>query len=141
MKSEKIDEKSCGAVLYQTDHNVRYYLIVESTSGHISFPKGHIESGETEWETACREIYEETGIQKMNRIDGFRESFVCLTEKGNRKEIVYFLAKFAEKTIVLQDGELISSQMLPLEEACKRINTQEEREILRKAEEYLEENE
>lgn len=141
MKAEKIDEKSCGAVLYQKRNNVRYYLIVESASGHVSFPKGHIESGETEWETACREIFEETGIQKMDKKGDFRESFVCMTEKGKRKEIVYFLAEFEEKTIILQDGELVSSQMLPLEEACAIINTQEEREILRKAEEYLEKNE
>ncbi|MGN1203627.1 MAG: bis(5'-nucleosyl)-tetraphosphatase [Lachnospiraceae bacterium] len=137
MEIEKIDEKSCGAVLYKmTAEGVRY-LIVESASGHISFSKGHVESGESEWETACREIEEETGIVKLKRIDGFRESFVCVTETGNHKEIVYFLANFTDDTIYLQDGELVRYWMLPFKEACALINTEEEKEILQKADKFL----
>lgn len=139
MKTEKIDEKSCGAVLYKmTVEGVRY-LIVESSSGHISFSKGHMEAGETEWETACREIEEETGIVKLKRVDGFRESFLCVTENGNKKEVVYFLAEFFDDTIRLQDGELVSYWMLPQEEACAKINTEEEKAILRKADQLLKE--
>ncbi len=140
MEGKKIDEKSCGAVLYQIKQNTPNYLIVESNSGHISFSKGHVEGRETEWETACREIYEETGIRKMYRIDDFRECFVCRTEKGTTKEIVYFLAEFMEKTILLQDDELVNYWVLPLKEALEKINTEEEKEILRKAEKVLREN-
>lgn len=140
MKTEKIDEKSCGAVLYQSTEGGIRYLVVESSSGHISFSKGHIEAGETEWETACREIEEETGIVKLNRVDDFRESFICNTETGNRKEIVYFLAEFTDDTIQLQDGELVRYWMLPQEEACAKINTEEEKEILRKADRLLKES-
>lgn len=139
METERVDEKSCGAVLYQATETGVQYLVVESSSGHISFSKGHIEAGETEWETACREIEEETGIVKLNRIDGFRESFICNTETGNRKEIVYFLAEFTDDSVRLLDGELICYWMLPLEEACDKINTKEEKEILRKADQLLKE--
>ncbi len=139
MKTDKIDEKSCGAVLYKmTAEGVRYF-IVESSSGHISFSKGHMEAGETEWETACREIKEETGIVKLNRMEEFRESFLCVTETGNKKEVVYFLAEFLDDTIRLQDGELVSYWMLPPEEACARINTEEEKAILCKADRMLKE--
>ena len=139
MEVRKADEKSCGAVLFQKKENVPYYLIVESTSGHISFSKGHVENQETEWETACREIYEETGIKQMCRIEGFREEFLCRTKTGNRKEIVYFLAEFRENEIRLQDGELVNYWLLPVEDACCRINTEEEKEILRKAHKVLRE--
>lgn len=140
MKTQKIDEKSCGAVLYQRTAEGIRYLVVESSSGHISFSKGHVEAGETEWETACREIKEETGIEKLNRIEGFRESFVCVTETGNQKEIVYFLAEFTDDAIRLLDGELVHYWMLSKEEACARINTEEEREILQKADRLLKEH-
>ena len=62
MKTE-FDEKSCGAVLYQRRNGQLRYLIARSSSGHISFSKGHMEEDETEWETAVREIREETGIK------------------------------------------------------------------------------
>lgn len=139
MEEKIIEEKSCGAVLYQVKDNVPNYLIVESRSGHISFSKGHVEDKETEWETACREICEETGIKEMSRIDGFRERFLCITEKGSQKEIVYFLAEFREKEIRLQDGELVNYWLLPAEKALQKINTEEEREILRKADKLLRE--
>ena len=137
MKEERIDEKSCGAVLYQRKGNIPHYLIVQSKSGHISFSKGHTEENETEWETACREICEETGIIRLHKKEDFRESCVCRTEKGNRKEIVYFLAEFQEKTVQLQEEELVNYWLLPIEEALKKINTEEEKEILRKAEQVI----
>lgn len=140
MKEDRIEEKSCGAVIYQKKGDIPEYLIVESNSGHVSFSKGHVEEGETEWETACREIYEETGIQEMRRIDGFRERFVCRTEKGNRKEIVYFLAEFPGDTVCLQEEELVNYWWLPLQEALEKITTAEEKEILRKADQVLREN-
>lgn len=67
-------EKSCGAVLYTEDEGVRKYILITNISGHIGFPKGHIEYGETEKQTALREIYEETGVH-TEIIDGFREFY------------------------------------------------------------------
>lgn len=136
-----IDEKSCGAVLYQRISGEIRYLIVQSCSGHISFPKGHMEEGETEWETACREIGEETGITGVQRTGVFRESFRCLTAEGKRKEIIYFLAEFKKEEIRLQEEELEEVWLLPFREACDKINTAEEREILRKADLLLTERE
>ena len=56
-------EKSCGAIVYRRYHgNIQILLIKHINSGHWSFPKGHVEFGETEPETAIREIMEETNI-------------------------------------------------------------------------------
>ena len=52
----------------------RKYILITNISGHIGFPKGHIESGENEKQTALREIYEETGVH-TTIIDGFREFY------------------------------------------------------------------
>lgn len=56
-------EKSCGAIVFRRDHGKLLYLVLQHTAGHWSFPKGHIEEGETETETAQREILEESGLQ------------------------------------------------------------------------------
>ena len=66
-------EKSCGAIVYRKYHgNTEILLIKHINSGHWSFPKGHVEEGETEEETAKREIMEETGID-VNLDTTFRE--------------------------------------------------------------------
>ena len=49
-------EKSCGAVLFAREDASLRYLIIRHTGGHCGFPKGHTEAGESEQETALREI-------------------------------------------------------------------------------------
>ena len=55
--------KSCGVLPYRLVNGEREYLIVfEAFSQCWSLPKGHMEAGETEAETAQRELLEETGL-------------------------------------------------------------------------------
>ena len=47
---------SCGAVVFRKYHgNTELLLIKHTVGGHWAFPKGHVESGETETQTALRE--------------------------------------------------------------------------------------
>ena len=56
-------EKSCGAVVFRNKNdNIQVLLIRHLNGGHWAFPKGHVEKGETEEQTALREILEETGL-------------------------------------------------------------------------------
>ena len=66
-----IREKSCGAVVYYEAAGERLYLLEEMRAGHYSMPKGHVEPGESEAETAEREIGEETGLA-VTADTGFR---------------------------------------------------------------------
>jgi tRNA nucleotidyltransferase (CCA-adding enzyme) len=53
--------KKCGIILYDSD--AKKYLLVHGHKSHKwGFPKGHMEKGETEEQTALRELEEETGI-------------------------------------------------------------------------------
>lgn len=55
--------KSCGVLPYRLVNGEREYLIVfEAFSQCWSLPKGHMEAGETEAQTAQRELLEETGL-------------------------------------------------------------------------------
>lgn len=65
-------EKSCGAVIYRkSNDNVEFLGVKSKGNGDWGFPKGHVEAGETEKETAKREILEETGLN-ISLIEGFR---------------------------------------------------------------------
>lgn len=80
-------EKSCGCVVV----NNGKVLLVKHNAGHISFPKGHVELGETEQETAIREVKEETNIDvKIISDTKFIESYWVSEEIY--KDVIYFLA-------------------------------------------------
>lgn len=99
-------EKSCGAIVYRKYHgNLEILLIKHVNSGHWSFPKGHVEAGETEVETALREIKEETGIDVI--IDPtFRETVTYNPRKDSQKVVVYFIAKAKNFDYVRQESEI-----------------------------------
>ena len=101
-----LHEKSCGAIVYRKFHgNTEILLIKHINSGHWSFPKGHVEAGETEVETARREIMEETSIDVI--IDPtFRETVTYSPKKDTIKVVVYFLAKAKNVDFVPQEDEI-----------------------------------
>lgn len=55
-------EISAGGVVYRRGSEGFELLMIEDRFGHWTLPKGKQEAGETEEETALREILEETGI-------------------------------------------------------------------------------
>ncbi|MDZ4384915.1 MAG: NUDIX domain-containing protein, partial [Candidatus Moranbacteria bacterium] len=59
-------EKSVGAVVFRKkETGGKEFLLLHYPSGHWDFPKGHIESGETEEGTLRREVEEETGLKDL----------------------------------------------------------------------------
>ena len=99
-------EKSCGAIVYRKSHgNTEILLIKHINSGHWSFPKGHMEDGETEIETAIREIKEETSVNVM--IDPtFRETVSYFPKRDTQKTVVYFIARAKNYDFVPQEEEI-----------------------------------
>ena len=53
-------EKSCGVILFNGQEVLLLQHPDSKNKGHWDFPKGHIENGETEPQTALRELAEET---------------------------------------------------------------------------------
>ncbi len=128
-------EKSCGAVMYTHKDGQRMYILITNISGHIGFPKGHIESGENEKQTALREIYEETGV-KTKIIDGFRESYNYLINGFIKKKAVYFLAQFKEEDIQMNIREISEYRLLTFDEAYSTLNFKHDKDILKKADTF-----
>lgn len=67
-KSEGRTRAAVAMVLSQGHHGLEMLFIqraahdLDPWSGHIAFPGGKLEAGELEWQAACRETFEETGI-------------------------------------------------------------------------------
>ena len=106
-------EKSCGAVIIE-DGKV---LLVYQHNGLWSFPKGHIEPGETEAETAEREVEEETGLDIELDTSRRYEFSYDLKDINVHKTVVLFPAKLVgERELSLQAEEIKESKWVPFTE-------------------------
>lgn len=128
-----LHEKSCGAIVYRKFHgNIEILLVKHVNSGHWSFPKGHVELGETEVETAQREILEETGIEVI--IDSsFRETVTYSPKKGTQKIVVYFLAKAKGYDVIPQPDEIADIKWVEIGRAQSVLSYDNDRSIVSKA--------
>lgn len=131
-----IYEKSCGAVIYAENDGRRLYLVELMQKGHRSICKGHVEDGETEHQTAAREILEETGLTVKFQ-DGFRETIEYSPYDGCIKTVVFFLAKADNTDVTAQEEEVREISWLPFEEALAALTYESDRETLRKADHFL----
>ena len=126
-------EKSCGGVVYRKSHgNLEILLIKHINSGHWSFPKGHVEEGETEVETAKREIMEETSIDVI--IDPtFRETVTYSPRRDTMKVVVYFLAKAKNVDYVPQADEISEIKWVDIVHATNLLSYENDKNIVTKA--------
>lgn len=112
--------KSCGVLPYRTVEGEREFLIVfEQFSQCWSLPKGHMEAGETEVQTALRELFEEIGLTaaldtKKTAVIEYPISPIA------RKQVVFFLGEVSG-TPKTRDGEI---------ERCKWIKAAELKDYL-----------
>lgn len=137
-------EKSCGAIVYKLTDDRRYYLLVQQKEGFWSFPKGHIEEGESEEKCSEREVEEETGLILLPFKEGFREVDEHPIPNTDRiKRIVYFLAEalyiddFFTQEPRFQEEELLDARFVTLQEAKELLTRESSLALLQKAEDYL----
>ena len=143
-------EKLCGAVTFCRDGDTVKYILIKNLSGHIGFPKGHAESGESELETATREVFEETGLKPIV-YNQFRHTFAYsapadpnlnLPEAANmHKYAVYFIAEFDRKDIPIikiQEEEVLCWWLVPYHEAIRLLNKNTDKRLLELANRWIE---
>ena len=135
-------EKSCGALVFRKQKDGVKYLLLHYEAGHWDFPKGNQEKNETEQLTAAREIKEETGIDDIEFVDGFREIIKYFYKKNEEtiyKEVIFFLAQSTTEEVKLS-FEHIGYAWTSYENACKRLTFNNSKELLKKANEFLKRN-
>ena len=130
-------EISAGVILFRS-HPQREYLLLDYGS-HWDLPKGHIEVGEDPQTTAARELQEETGIRDAEFVPDFKESmryFYRKAGEGMSKVVIYFLAETPTGNVTLSE-EHSGYLWLPYEAALERLTFKNARELLGKAQEFL----
>ncbi len=132
-----IKEKSCGAVVYKCTNNKYLFLLENMTHGHISMPKGHMQTGESEADTALREIKEETNLD-VNLDTGFRHMISYSPCDGHIKDVVYFVAKAKNNTAMMpQECEVSELLWKSFQDAKAMLTYDLEKQTLEAAYSYL----
>lgn len=118
-------EKSCGAIVVD-DGKV---LLVKHNAGHWDFPKGHVEEGETEIETAIREVKEETNIDiKIEKENKYISEY---SPKENvMKTVIYFIGEKVGGEDKPQIEEVSDVEWIDVNKAVERITHQRSKEIM-----------
>jgi len=117
---------------------VRYgdrFLLLHYEAGHWDFPKGHVEKGESYLQAALREFEEETGITRVDIVEGSRERIHYVYRRSGElvsKDVYFFLASASESDVRLSD-EHVGYAWLPFDEALARLTYDSARGLLRKA--------
>ena len=134
-----IHERSAGIVIYRQMKEGREYLILHYPGGHFEFAKGHIEKGESEREAAIRELKEETGLEKIIWIEGYREKIHYEYMRGEElmsKDVIFFLARTRQKKITIS-FEHKGAMWLPYKEAYNKLTFINAKNLIRKAETHV----
>lgn len=137
-------EKSCGAVVFRNERlegKLQRYVLMIKHSPHSrhSFPKGHVEVGESEIMTAEREVFEETSV-KIHINEKFRQPVYYRPKPGVKKEVVYFLAFTKQTETIPRPGEVAQVEWVPVERAGQLLAHDNDKKILSMAIQYVEEN-
>ena len=130
-------EKSCGALVVRRQGDKYFILMIRhKVGGHRSFPKGHMEAGETEYGTALREVMEETS-SRIAIVSDFRATVTYSPSPGVMKEVVYFLAFTTDESIQAREGEIAEVEWVPLEEAEASLTHENDKTVFRAAMERM----
>ncbi len=99
-----------------------------------SFPKGHLEAGETSEQAAIREVGEETGI-RARVVEPLGEIDFWFMADGRRihKTVHHFLMVCEGGDLCADDPEVESVEWVPLSGVAGRLAYSDERALLRKA--------
>ncbi|CAH1796679.1 unnamed protein product, partial [Owenia fusiformis] len=102
---------AAGFIIFRRLQAEVQYLFLQTSYGehHWTPPKGHVDPGESEMETALRETHEEAGLSKeqFTIVDNFKDELLYEV-RGKPKRVVYWIAelKNPETPIKLSDEHI-----------------------------------
>lgn len=123
-----VKERSCGIVVFDEDK----VLLIKHNGGHISFPKGHVEDGETSKETAIRETFEETGIEAKIISDDYYVNTYSPKE-NHMKDVLLFVGVKTGGKLKPQLEEVSLCDFFSYDKAMEELTYDIDKRILKQA--------
>lgn len=138
-------EISAGSLVMRFENKKPFFLLLHypgrrrSGRGYWDFPKGHVEGSETEEQTVRREVAEETGIEDLEFVKGFRQTiryFFQTQEERIFKIVIFYLAKTKTKDVKVS-FEHTGYQWATFGEAMSQLKFNNAKVLLTKANQFL----
>ncbi len=134
-------EVSAGGVVYRNDQGEYAFVLIRDGYGKWTFPKGHIEEGESFEVAALEEVKEETGLRDIMIVAPLGTNILTVRMKDGKtyeKPVHYFLVQTTDSQLSPQaSGEVQDAQWFSAEEAMEKIGYPDARSIFVKALEIL----
>lgn len=121
-------EKSCGCIIIK---NKKVLLVYEKNRNFWGFPKGHMEEGENEIETARREVKEEVGLDVEIDINK-RYSLNYIIKDEIDKTTVLYLAVPKSEDLRMQESEIEDVKWCDFDEALNTLTFENSKEMFKK---------
>lgn len=121
-------EKSCGCIVLDKEHNK--VLLIKHNEGHWDFPKGHMEEGENEIQTAIRETKEETNID-VKIDENYRYKINYSPKENVTKDVIYYLATKTTEEAKPQLSEVSDVEWVNINDAIGKITYDNSRNVLK----------
>ena len=88
-------EISAGGIVFRESQGQVEFLLMRDRFGVWTFPKGHVEPGETPLQTALREVAEEVGLQGLELVAPLGQTRYRFARRGTqqRKVVHWFLLR------------------------------------------------
>uniref|UniRef100_A0A7R9ECF5 Bis(5'-nucleosyl)-tetraphosphatase [asymmetrical] n=1 Tax=Timema monikensis TaxID=170555 RepID=A0A7R9ECF5_9NEOP len=132
--------RAAGIVVFRRVCNELQYLLLQTSYGihHWTPPKGHVDPGESDLETAYRETKEEAGLNKEDlNLTDFQKA-LHYKAHGKPKIVTYWLAELKDSsTPVKLSHEHQAYDWFVLDKACEVGGFDDTKELLRACEAYL----
>ncbi|KAK3588630.1 hypothetical protein CHS0354_021498 [Potamilus streckersoni] len=132
---------AAGFLIFRRVSSEVQYLLLQTSYGehHWTPPKGHVDPGEDEMQTAYRETKEEAGldVEQLNLIKNFKKE-LKYDVQGKPKKVIYWLSELKDpNTPVTLSDEHQSYKWLKLEDAVQFAKYPEMRKVLKDADNYI----
>ncbi|XP_063602440.1 bis(5'-nucleosyl)-tetraphosphatase [asymmetrical]-like [Penaeus indicus] len=133
--------RAAGLVIYRCIATEIQYLLMQASYGdhHWTPPKGHVDPGESDLETALRETQEEAGLSRndFTLLESFKKE-LKYEVRGKPKTVIYWLAEMNDnsKEVALSE-EHQEFRWLPLADACSLAKFPDMISTLEECEEFI----
>jgi 8-oxo-dGTP pyrophosphatase MutT (NUDIX family) len=140
-QTEKVKKKrplklefSSGGIVARKGGGGFYVLLIKDSYGRWTWPKGHIDKGESPEEAARREIKEETGVT-AEIIEKLGETRYFYTRKMTlRYKTVYiYLCEARRANLKVQTSEIESAEWVRPASALEKVEYKGSRRMVKKA--------
>jgi 8-oxo-dGTP pyrophosphatase MutT (NUDIX family) len=127
-------------------HDGKLLLLDRPSRNEVRLPKGHVEEGESPAEAALREVREEAGYAHLEVVADLGDQQVQFVDPHRQRQVTrderYFLMRLCDTGQVEREAQ--ERQFIPVwvpaGEALPRLTFEAEREFVRRALRWAEEN-